>query len=270
MDANIEGHYARTDLGETILEALAVDGKRIERLTMEDLAPVDEFHIRGREATLELAGLAAPEEHERVLDVGSGLGGSARHLASNYGCAVTGIDLTADYCEVASMLSELVGLGDRTSFRQASALAMPFEDGSFDCAWTEHVQMNIADKRAFYGEIARVLRPGGRLVFHDVFGGRAGAPHFPVPWAESPELSALIEPEELRATLEETGYEIVEWRDLTQEAAAWFDAMATRRQRPRTGIALLMGATAPEKLANMRRNLTEGRISVVLGMVRVA
>ena len=270
MNANVEGHYSRADLGQAILEALRADGKQIDQLTLEDLAPVDAFHIRGREATLELARLAALGPDDRVLDVGSGLGGSARHLAATHGCTVTGIDLTADYCEVAGMLSELVGLGERTGFRQASALAMPFEDDSFDCAWTEHVQMNIPDKRAFYEEIARVLRPGGRLVFHDVFGGRGGSPHFPVPWAEVAELSALVMPDELRATLAGIGYETVEWRDVTREAAAWFGAMASRKAPPRTSIALLMGETAPDKITNMRRNLEEDRVTVLQCALRLA
>ena len=270
MEANVEHHYARSDLGAAILRALEADGKSIDALTLADLAPVDEFHIRGRQATLELAELASLSEEERVLDVGSGIGGSARHLAAEHGCSVTGIDLTADYCEVATMLSGLVGLGERTAFRQASALDMPFPDDEFDCTWTEHVQMNIADKHGFYSEIARVLRPGGRLVFHDIFSGNGGEPQFPVPWAEVPELSSLMAPEDLRETLGSLGYTVVEWRDVTTEAADWFERMAQRTTRPQTGIGLLMGATTPAKFDNMRRNLGERRLTVLQCALRLA
>jgi len=270
MDANVENHYARSDLGAAILKALEADGKSMNSLTLADLAPVDEFHIRGRQATLELAGLAALSEEERVLDVGSGIGGSARHLAAEHGCSVTGIDLTADYCEVATMLSGLVGLGERTAFKQASALNMPFADHEFDCAWTEHVQMNIEDKRGFYSEIARILRPGGRLVFHDVFSGTGGEPHFPVPWAEEPELSSLMAPDDLRETLDSLGYTVVAWRDVTTEAGDWFERLAQRTTRPRTGLGLLMGGTTPAKLDNMRRNLRELRVTVLQCALRLA
>jgi len=263
MVPDVESHYTQRDLGALILAALAADGKSLGSLTIADLAPVDEFHIRGRESTLELAALAALSVGEHVIDIGCGIGGSARHLAHEHGCSITGIDLTEDYCNVATMLSGLVGLDERTQFRQASALAMPFSDATFDCAWTEHVQMNIADKRGFYAEIARVLRPGGRLVFHDIFAGPGGEPHFPVPWAQEPGQSSLISLEDLRSLLDSLGYTVIEWRDMTVQARAWVDEMTRRTQRPQTGIGLLMGSTAPDKISNLRRNLQEGRITVL-------
>ena len=171
VQAHIEQHYGRGRILDLILEGLRATGKDLARLAPADLAPVDEFHIRGREATVELARRASLTPGLRVLDVGCGLGGSARHLAAEHQCQVTGIDLTQEYVDVANALADLVGLRDRVAYRQASALEMPFDDGSFDIIWTEHVQMNIADKHAFYGEIGRVIRPKGLLLFHDIFLG---------------------------------------------------------------------------------------------------
>jgi ubiquinone/menaquinone biosynthesis C-methylase UbiE len=265
-DRPVEAHYARSELGAAILRALAADGKDLERLTVADLAPVDEFHIRGREATLELARIAGVAPGLHVLDVGCGLGGSARHLASEHGCTVTGLDATEAYCDVAEMLSRRVGLGHRTSFRHGSALSMPFADGTFDLAWTEHVQMNIEDKRAFYSEITRVLKPQGRLVFHDVFQGPGGEIHFPVPWAGDRSLSHLITAEAAAETLAELGLRTKEWRDVTAEARDWFSRSvqeARRDGRPQTGLHLLMGETTGHKFENMGRNLDEGRVAVV-------
>ncbi|HEX6363657.1 MAG TPA: methyltransferase domain-containing protein, partial [Albitalea sp.] len=155
----VTAHYGRPDLLDAIDAALRAAGKDPDRLTPPDLAPVDEFHLRGREATLELARLAQPAHGERAVDVGCGLGGSARHLAHAHGCRVTGVDLTPEYIQLARTLTRRVGLDATVDFRVANALEMPFPDAAFDLAWTEHVQMNIADKRAFYGEIARVLAP---------------------------------------------------------------------------------------------------------------
>jgi MPBQ/MSBQ methyltransferase len=261
----VESHYGRGRILDSIIAALRGMGKDPEKLAPVDLAPVDEFHIRGREATIELANRAALNPGLRVLDVGCGLGGSARYLAAEYGCRVVGIDLTREYIDVANDLAARVGLGGKVEFRQASALELPFQDAEFDVVWTEHVQMNIADKRAFYGELARVLKRRGKLVFHDIFAGRGGAVHFPVPWAETQDISFLATVEEAGAVLEGLGLRFVDRADRTPQALAWFEATLERIRQsgpPPLGIHLLMGPTARVKLGNMLRNLQEARIAV--------
>src|SRR5712691_7757937 len=146
-------HYGRADLGAVILAALRAAGKDIDRLTPDDLAPVDEFHTRGRAATSDLARLLALTGDERVLDVGSGIGGPSRYLAKTFGCRVTGLDLTPEFCRVAGMLAERTGLAGKVDYRQGDALAMPFADRSFDVAWSQNAVMNIADRDRLYGEI---------------------------------------------------------------------------------------------------------------------
>ncbi len=170
-DRSVDGHYGVGGILDSILSALAAMGKDIDNLTPSDLAPVDEFHIRGQEATVELADRAGVMPGLKVLDVGSGLGGSVRYLAAERECYATGVDLTQEYIDVSFALAELVGLKGRVDFRQGSALDLPFDDGTFDLVWTQHTQMNIEDKNKFYSEMARVLKPGGRLAFHDIFEG---------------------------------------------------------------------------------------------------
>jgi SAM-dependent methyltransferase len=199
----------------------------------------------------------------RVVDVGSGIGGSARHLAAAHDCDVSGIDATKEYCNVATMLSDRVGLAHRTTFTHGSALDLPYPHASFDLAWTEHVQMNIDDKETFYAEIARVLKPGGRFVFHDVFQGPAGPVRYPVPWANRASISHLIAPGDVSELLGALGFAPIEWRNVTTEARDWFAERATKKERPRTSIQLLMGDNALDKFANMRRNLDENRVAVI-------
>lgn len=254
---------------EKIEAGLNLAGKDAHSLTVDDLAPLDEFHTRGRESTLEIAELANLKASDLVLDVGCGLGGTARHLAEQYKCHVVGVDLTEEYISVGKKLTELVGLSDRVELRQGSALEIPYEDGRFDVVWTEHVQMNIADKNRFYSEIARVLKPGGRLLFHDIFRGRGDPPFYPAPWAEDDSISALVTETEARAFIEQVGLEIDQWIEKVQESIESFKRVSAQIEldgTPPIGVHLLMGDNAKDKLQNYVRNLIEDRVSVALGM----
>lgn len=269
----VESHYGRGEIFNSILRALRETGKDVAQLVPADLAPVDEFHIRGREATVELARRASLKPGLRVLDVGCGLGGSARHLASEHRCRVTGIDLTKEYVDVANALADLVRIKEMVEFHQGSALEMPFGDGSFDVVWTEHVQMNIGDKRAFYAEIARVLAPHGRLLFHDIFQGEGEPLHYPVPWAEDGSISFLVPPEAVRQILEELGFSIFHWEDKSQQSLEWFIAAIERLKLsgpPPLGLHLLMGDTAKAKFENQIRNLRERWIVVIQAVAEKA
>jgi MPBQ/MSBQ methyltransferase len=268
--AGVVGHYRRPRLGQAILEALRQAGKPLETLGPEDLVPVDEFHIRGRAATAELAALAQLDEGMRVLDVGCGLGGPSRYLASAIGCRVTGLDLTAEYCEVAAQLAELTGLSDLVDYRQGDALQLPFPDASFDVVWTQHASMNIADKPRLLGETYRVLRPGGRLAVYDVTAGSGGDAHFPVPWAREPSISFLVSSKELLEAAQQQGFRLGLWQDVTAAALRWFQktlvGMQSGEPRP-LGLHLLLGPDTKAMFLNMGRNLAEGRIAVIQGLL---
>lgn len=263
ISETVQAHYTRADLGSVILAALEKAGKDLNRLTPEDLAPIDEFHIRGREATLELARAANLDSTKRVLDVGSGVGGTSRCLAREFGCRVTGIDLTEEYCRAAAMLSDRIGLAALIDYRQGDATNLPFADASFDVVWTEHVAMNIPDKPRLYGEMYRVLKPGGTLAIYDILAGPSGPVLFPVPWARTPESSFLATPERLRELLEKAGFTLAAWSDTTDAARAWFVSLAEKIRReglPPLGFHVLLGSDFQVMAQNQRRNLEEGRI----------
>lgn len=263
VNKTVQTHYTRSDLGNVILAALEGAGKDTNRLTLEDLAPVDEFHIRGRAATLELARAAGLDAAKRVLDVGSGVGGTSRCLAKEFGCRVTGIDLTEEYCRAAALLTAKIGLADLIDYRQGDATNLPFDDASFDVVWTEHVAMNIPDKSRLYREMHRVLKPGGTLAIYDVLAGPSGPVLFPVPWARTPDASFLVRPEELRELLEAGGFTVTNWSDTTDVARAWFVSLAEKIRKeglPPLGFHILLGPDFQAMAQNQRQNLEEGRI----------
>lgn len=263
VNESVRAHYTRSGLSGHILAALEGAGKDVNRLTPEDLAPLDEFHIRGRAATLELARAARVDATKRVLDVGSGIGGTSRCLAREFGCRVTGIDLTQEYCSAAAMLTDRTGLAEFVDYCHGDATRLPFADASFDIVWTEHAAMNIPDKPRLYQEMHRVLTPGGVLAIHDILAGRSGPVLFPVPWARTPEASYLATPDELRSLLEGAGFEIEGWLDTTDAARAWFVALADKIRKEGVaplGFHVLLGADFPAMAQNQRRNLEEGRI----------
>ena len=147
MADRVASHYSKNlELADAIAQKLRSVGKDLNKLTTADLVAVDEFHIRGRKATLELGGRMKLSARSHVLDIGSGLGGPARTLAETYGCRVTGVDLTQAFCDAATAMSNWVGLGSRVSFKQGDATNLPFENQTFDAAMTIHVAMNIAAK----------------------------------------------------------------------------------------------------------------------------
>ncbi|MBC8337608.1 MAG: class I SAM-dependent methyltransferase [Alphaproteobacteria bacterium] len=261
-EAKISAHWGKGGLADAILAALEAAGLDPKHLTPDDLAPLDHLHGRGVDATRELLEVLSPDRETHLLDIGSGIGGPARLAASIHGASVTGIDLTQEFCDVADMLTERTGLGDRVTFRQGSALDLPFEDASFDGAYSQNVSMNIADKDTFYAEAFRVVRPGGLFAAAEYAEGPGGAPVFPVPWALVPEHSHLMKPDALRQTIEASGFEILEFIDQTE---AMIDSYERARAKlaaegpPVLSAQVLLGDDGPERMKNSARCVEERR-----------
>jgi len=261
----VADHYTRPALGDVILTALKAAGKDIEHLTPDDLAPVDEFHSGGRNATVRLAQLAQIRNGERVLDVGCGIGGPSRYLASQLGCQVTGLDFTAEFVALAEMLARRTQLADKVAYRQGDALDLPFSDGSFDVVWSQNAAMNIADRDRLYSEMRRVLTPAGRLALQEIAVGPAGEPFYPTPWATDKSISFLSTPQSTRAALERIGFRVLVWQDTTEEALQQQTARTKAIETgslPPLGLHILIGEAFPTVTKNMLRNLQEGRLKL--------
>lgn len=272
MNTDVETHYAgSSDLAARIRNGLIAAGKDVERLQTMDLAVVDEFHIRGRQATLELAERMELTQGCHVLDIGSGLGGPARTLAETHGCRVTGIDLTRSFCEAATVISGWLGLSDKVRFVHGDATNPPFDAASFDAAMTIHVAMNIPAKDVLYASVRRVLKSGRIFAVYDVLQGEGGPVLFPVPWARDPSISHLATPDEMRALLPGAGFEILDEIDSTAASQAWFQEMAARMAKsgpPPLTFQSFLGEDFPRMARNQVQNLTEKRIRTVAYICR--
>ncbi len=285
---SLQSHYHRPNLVQSILDALTAAGADVNNLKRSDFELFDEFHIRGKEASFELASMARLESGQRVLDLGCGIGGPARYLAAEFGCEVVGLDLLDSYCEAGAELTRCVGLDHLVSFQQGDMIEMPFPENSFDCVWSQHTWMNIPNKKALAKDIYRVLRPGALAVVYEVCCGNGDPIELPVPWASTAEHSFLCSENELRATLVGAGFQEKIWENVTHSSLSWFQELAEKSKNnhsdvspekksnssnpssfpavAKPGLSLLMGSDAGLKGRNMRRNLSSGKIEVVRGV----
>jgi ubiquinone/menaquinone biosynthesis C-methylase UbiE len=273
IDQAVVRHYAHGSLEETILNALAAAGKDVNRLAPKDLAPVDEFHVGGRQATIAFAEQFGPRPGMRLLDIGCGLGGAARYFADAHGCHVTGIDLSGEYVAVANALAARAGLGERVSCEQGSALALPFAPGSFDGAYMFHVGMNIENKAKLFTEVRRVLAPSSLFGIYDVMRLAAGDLSYPVPWASNPESSFVADAATYRHWLVAAGFEMLKERNRRDFALEVFRQMRARGAagaREPLGLHIVMGANAAQKVANMIGDISSGLIAPTELICRVA
>lgn len=262
----VAAHYSRPGLQSRIDETLRSIGRDPARLNPDELAPLDQFHTGGKAATLSIARAAGIHAGQKVLDVGGGLGGPARVLAQQLGCTVTVLDLTEEFCQVGRELTLRCGLADKVEFVHGNALKIPFDDGSFDVVWSQHSSMNIPEKPVFYAEIARVLKPGGKYVLHDIFSGPTEPVLYPAPWASRPDISFVVAAEDSRAMLKSAGLREISWKDTTEPETAWLQERLKAPQAkdgPFLGIHLILGDVFKPAFGNMLRNLQEGRTRVV-------
>lgn len=266
-EGSVEEHYASMGITARILTALrAVSGPDVP-ITPDTLAPIDHFHGKGVAATEELAALLQPETGSYLLDIGCGIGGPARWIAAKYGCRVTGVDLTAEFCEAARELNSVTGLADRVQILHGSALSLPLPDCSFDSAYSQAALMNISDKRGVFREAWRVLRPGGLLALGLAGAGLAGEPCYPLPWATTPEISFLVTPDELRGDLVFAGFQIVLLRDTAANMAPVLKKLETDGLPP-LGEHVVTGENAIEWVINAIRGQAEDRLSLIEALAR--
>jgi ubiquinone/menaquinone biosynthesis C-methylase UbiE len=264
----ISEHYCSPDLINRITSGLQKMGKSIDTVTIDDLASVDEFHLRGPKATLEIIELLQPQADSRLIDLGSGLGGPARRFAANIGCHVTGVDLSSDYCNTARELSKWLHLDSKTDFVEGSVTELAgSKDSSFDGAFSIHVAMNIRDRNAFYTHVARVLKTGARFVMYDVIlGDKDTKVKYPQPWAVDVAESFLLTAVQMLAELEQAGFSIETTRDDSLQALEFLKTRVTKmhqRGSPPLSLATVLGPVVQQIMPNLIQNFIAGSLRLL-------
>ena len=262
MTRTIAEHWAPGDVYPLILSALDEMSKPLDRLTIEDLAPVDHFHARGFPATVELADRLPIKAGQHILDIGCGLGGPARYMARRFQCRVSGIDITGPFVDAANKLTALLHMQQMVNIEQGDGHQLPYPDSQFDGAYSQHVTMNVADRPRFFSEAFRVLKPGAFFAITEHGLGPKANPHHPVPWSNDGTGAYLVSPDETRTFLEKAGFQDIVLEDTGPKYIAGYRAAIDRAEKgalPPLGLHLLMGDTTFLKMRNAARNIEEGR-----------
>lgn len=267
----IARHYGERDIIARIDAALTGAGVDPLKPARRDLTPFDEFHGGGIASTRDLAAFAGLEPGMRVADIGCGIGGPARTLAAEFGCRVSGVDLTDEFVRAAQILTARLGLEKQCDFTLGEAGHVPLPDARFDCVWSQNMLMNVADKAAFFAEVARLLKPGGRFAFEAVLEGNGEAIHLPAFWADHAGINHLVTRTQLEALLAGAGLE----RLALEETTAAVIANARKRNAALTSAApatLTIAVIVPDdvelKMNNAMRNNEQGRTVTVKGVYR--
>ncbi len=266
ISQRIQENYAIEAIGDRVQQALEMAGLGTGPLQWSDLAPFDQFHVRGLEATEELAKDLQLKNGQTVLDVGSGLGGPARHLAAVHKVHVTGIDLMSDFIEISNYLSKRASLKDKLIFTQADATELSFPNEAFEVVWTQHVAMNIQNKAKLYKSLHRVLKRSGKLAIYDAVQGNDQPVLYPTPWARDQGVSFIATESRMKDALTEAGFKNLSVIDKTDSAAQWFrDLQQQQSQKTPEPLSplFILGPEMGQAIANFAKNILEGRIRVL-------
>ncbi len=266
--ANISEYWDKGDTPGRVRTALVKAGLTSDKVSLEEIAPIDHFHARGLPATIDLANRLPIKAGQHILDIGCGVGGPARYMANRFGCKVSGLDITPGFIEAGDELSKLTGMSEEVDLRVGDGVALPYQDQTFDGSYSQHVTMSVANRTGFFAEAYRVIKPGGFFGLSEHGLGSAGDPHYPLPWADRPEICFFVTRSETEQYLAEAGFERIEVVDTGQKYVdAYRELLAgasTEEGPPALGPHVLGGDDMAERAANSTRCIEENRTRTAL------
>ena len=261
----IRRHYATDGIVPRLLAKLRETQGQGVAITVDTLAPLDHYHRGGLASTRHLAEMMEPRPTEQLLDLGCGIGGPARWMAASFGCRVTGIDITPEFCAAARELNALTGMEEYVRILEGDIATPAVGDAVFDKAFSQSALMNVADKAGFCREAFRALKPGGMLVLFMIGTGQTGDLRFPLPFADTSEVSFLSTPEQTRRDLVAAGFDIVDFRDVSDNAVTQQRDYLNRIETeglPPLGWHVLMGEQRSREMQiNAAHAFIEGRLT---------
>ncbi|MEM6845735.1 MAG: methyltransferase domain-containing protein [Bacteroidota bacterium] len=261
--------YNHSRLLENILTRFRKMGLLQKRITRKDLADMDEMHLQGAAVSEYLANKLNISRQSKVLDVGCGIGGPCRMLADEYECSVIGIDRIPQFIQTARVLTKMMGLSCEVSFLKANALRLPFENASFNIVWTQHILMNIANKARFFSEIRRVLKPGGRFLYYDIFSTGQDGIRYPLLWAENASENHLYAHDEVASYFDIQDYRRVYTENHSPSGIFFAKAMEERIRTGKTpdlGLDIVLPDPTREKYPNSIKALVDKKIELHAGI----
>ena len=266
MTTESELVFDTNGLLERIDQALIAGGADPQNPALEKIGQIDEIHIRGPFITAELIPLLNVQPGSRVLDVGSGIGGPARHIAIETGATVLGVDQKAGAVDVARTLTERMGMSGKVSFVYSEIENLDPSHRDFDAAIAIHVGMNIADKSGFYSAIHDRIRPGATLIIYDILASGNGSPiTYPSPWAVDESQSFLSTPDQMTNFLKNAGFSDIVYADDTQASIDFMNGVMKRAQEEGPNplsLGAVFGPVFREMMQSQGANFKTGAIKI--------
>jgi len=259
---SIENFWTRGDIFSRVHHAMSEAGLINKELNIEDLFPIDQYHARGIAATVDLGKRMPISKNQKIIDIGCGLGGPARYYAKEFKCFITGIDITPSFIEIGNEFNKLTSMSDNIKLLVGNGEILDFKNETFDGAYSQHVTMNISNREKFFSEAFRVLKKDSFFAFTEHGLGPEGNPIFPLPWADSSEMSFLLPPETTISILKDIGFsdiKIIETADKYILGYEKLIGLKSENKKPILGIHVIGGESMNERSTNSMQSIKENR-----------
>ena len=192
------------------------------------------------------------DQNTRIIDLGGGFAGSARHLAKKYGCQVVVLNLSEAENERGRKMNKEQGLDHLIEVVDGSFDEIPYDDNTFDIVWSEDAILHSDDRERVIRESTRVLKPGGEFIFTDPMQTDDCNEQVLKPIYERINLSSLGSPSFYREVCKKYGLKEESFEEMADQLALHYYRVLqeTEKSEPK-----LDGYVSQEYIDNMKKGL---------------